>query len=199
MDFVTRLDEKLAELESSASGTLPKLLLHCCCAPCASYVLEYLSPFFKITAFFYNPNIMPRAEHDKRAAELDKLLSTAEYKNAVDSIKLIYSGADFDESLSPFMDEPEGGQRCAMCFALRLEETAKQAAAMRYDYFTTTLSVSPHKNAAMINNAGGETAKQKSANFLIADFKKKGGYQRTIELSKQYGLYRQNYCGCVRP
>ena len=180
----------------AASNRVPKLLLHCCCAPCASYVLEYLSPFFGITAFFYNPNIMPPEEYCKRAEEIQKLLSQAAYPNSVDAIVCEYDAGAFNAAAAPFLDEPEGGRRCRACFELRLKKTAARAKAEGYDYFATTLSVSPHKNAALLAEIVGRLATEYGIRCISSDFKKRDGYRRSVELSKKYGLYRQNYCGC---
>ena len=188
------LEKKLDEIASS--GETPRLLLHCCCAPCASYVLEYLSPFFMITALFFNPNISPFEEHDKRAAELEKLLDLAEYPNRVDLIVVDYDPFSFREAAMPFWDEPEGGQRCRACYEIRLRETARFAEVLGLDYFATTLSVSPHKDAALINELGGRLAMLYGGKYLFSDFKKNDGYKRSVELSKEHGLYRQSYCGC---
>ena len=174
----------------------PRLLLHCCCAPCASYVLEYLSPFYQITILFYNPNIQPLEEHDKRAGELEKLLSLAEFPNHVNMLAVEYDAAAFEFAAIQFRDEPEGGRRCRACFELRLGETAARAGAGGYDCFATTLTVSPHKAASVINEIGGNLAVMHGVKYLDSDFKKRDGYKRSIELSKQYGLYRQSYCGC---
>lgn len=194
MAVATRLDEITAEI--AASGMYPRLLLHSCCAPCASYVLEYLSQFFLITAFFYNPNITPREEYDKRAAEFYKLTSQGGYDNHVDIIICEYDATVFTAVAELFPNEPEGGRRCRACFRLRLEETARVAKEGGYDYFTTTLSVSPHKNAVMLNEAGAESAGKFGVGYIHSDFKKRDGYKRSVELSKKYGLYRQEYCGC---
>jgi len=175
---------------------LPRLMLHCCCAPCSSHVLEYLSPQYNITALFFNPNIRPAAEFEKRAAEMEKLLSLASYPNNVELLVVDHDGDIFETLASPFMDEPEGGRRCEVCFVIRLSKTAKQAKNGGYDYFATTLSVSPHKDAALINGVGNWAAGKHGAAYLPADFKKRGGFSRSVELSRQYGLYRQNYCGC---
>jgi len=173
-----------------------RLLLHCCCAPCASSVLERLSSDFKITALFYNPNITPREEYFKRAEELKKLPLSEGYAYRIDSVVCEYDPEPFIEAASPFTNEPEGGARCRVCIKLRLEETAKRAGEGLFDAFTTTLSVSPHKNAADINAAGGLLAEEYGVKYLSSDFKKQDGYKRSVELSKRYGLYRQKYCGC---
>ena len=179
------------------AGKTPRILLHCCCAPCACYVLEYLSPLFEITVFFYNPNIRPREEYDKREAELVRLLSLAEYQNSAQIIKTDYGFSSFDAVAEPFLDEPEGGRRCRACFELRLSETARRAKEDSFEYFATTLSVSPHKNAKLLNEIGGELEGEYGVKYLHADFKKRNGYMRSVELSKQFGLYRQSYCGCA--
>ena len=193
MAIRSALEEKLAEIENMAAR--PRLLLHSCCAPCASYVLEYLIRYFSITLFFFNPNIATREEYFKRASELNKLPDVGE--DRVEIIIYDYDTAVYINRAAPYADEPEGGQRCRECFMLRLEETAKTAAEGRYDYFTTTLSVSPHKDAGILNELGGRLAGEYKTEYLFSDFKKRDGYKRSIELSKQYSLYRQNYCGCA--
>lgn len=182
--------------EITSSGETPRLLLHCCCAPCSSHVLEVLSPLFRITALFFNPNIRPREEYYRRAAEMEKLLSSAGFSNDVSLLIAGYEPSFFDAVAAPFPDEPEGGRRCRACFELRLGEAARLAGAGGYDYFATTLSVSPHKDAAVLNEIGCGLAEESGAAFLASDFKKRGGFQRSVDLSKQYGLYRQGYCGC---
>lgn len=174
----------------------PRLLLHCCCAPCASYALEYLSHQYRITILFFNPNIQPREEYIKRAEELGKLLTLVTYPNPVDKIVAEYDPTAFKSAAEPFLEEPEGGNRCRECFKLRLGETAALAKAGGYDLFATTLTVSPHKSAPVINEVGAELAESFGVEYLRSDFKKKDGYRRSVELSKQYGLYRQLYCGC---
>ena len=181
-------------MESSVKT--PRLLLHCCCAPCASYVLEYLSPSYEITILFYNPNIRPAEEFLKREAELQRLLSLAVYPNRIDMLTCNYDAEAFEAAAAPFWEEPEGGQRCRACFELRLRETAKRAKEGAYDCFTTTLSVSPHKDAMLLNEIGDSLAGEYGVEYLRSNFKKRNGYKRSIELSKQYGLYRQSYCGC---
>ena len=186
------------ELSQTGQGRLmetPRLLLHCCCAPCASYVIEHLLPHFTISLYFYNPNIQPLDEYGKRAAELRKLLEAAKYGDNVELIICDYCDS-FDEIAAMYPDEPEGGRRCRVCFELRLAETARYAKAGGFDFFTTTLSVSPHKDAALINDLGGKLAEAHGIKFLHSNFKKQDGYKRSVELSKQYGLYRQTYCGC---
>ena len=180
-----------------STGKIPRLLLHCCCAPCASYVLEYLSPSFDITILFFNPNIRPAEEYLKRKMELQRLLLLAVYPNCVDMLSCDYDTGTFEAAAEPFWEEPEGGSRCRMCFELRLGETAKRAKNGGYDCFTTTLSVSPHKNAALLNEIGDRLAGEYGVEYVYSNFKKRDGYKRSVELSKQYGLYRQSYCGCL--
>ena len=194
MSVALTTEELLAEI--AGSGNTPRLLLHCCCAPCSSYVLEYLSPFFRISALFFNPNIKPSEEYDKRAGEMERLIELASYPNFTGLLVSDHNSAVFDAAAEPFMDEPEGGRRCRACFELRLGETAGLARDDGYDYFASTLSVSPHKDAALINDTGVRLAAKSGVRYLQSDFKKHGGYKRSVELSAKYGLYRQNYCGC---
>ena len=188
------LDSELAQI--SASGRIPSLLLHSCCGPCSSYVLEYLARYFKITVLYYNPNIQPEAEFDRRAETQRQLLRSAEYDNPVDLIVPRYDDSPFLSAVSGLENAPEGGARCLRCFELRLEETARTAREGGFDYFTTTLSVSPHKNAEALNTIGISMAERYGVHYLCSDFKKRDGYKRSIELSSLYGLYRQDYCGC---
>ena len=179
------------------NGRTPALLLHACCAPCSSYVLEYLSEYFRITVFYYNPNISPASEYETRVNELERLISEMPFKNPVSLIKGEYAEELFREAVGGLEKEPEGGKRCEVCFRLRLEEAAKLAKAGNFDYYTTTLSISPHKNAELLNIIGEELSVRYNITWLPSDFKKKGGFARSTELSKQYGLYRQDYCGCI--
>ncbi len=195
INYAKVLEGELAKIE--ASNIRPRLLLHACCAPCSSYTLEYLTKYFDITLFFYNPNIAPKEEYDFRATELKRFIGV---HPACGSVKL--SVAEYDPS--PFFaiakgleEAAEGGERCMRCYRLRLAETAKTAKAGGFDYFCTTLSISPYKNAAALNTIGGELAADVGVAYLYSDFKKKGGYARSIELSKEYALYRQDYCGCI--
>lgn len=183
-----------------------RLLLHSCCAPCSSYVLEYLRGFFRITVFYYNPNITEEEEYRKRAgeqkrliAELNRQLQAGEAQKAypIEVMEGAYESRLFFEEVKGLEQCPEGGERCFACYRLRLLESAKQAKALRADFFTTTLSISPLKNAAKLNKIGEALSKEYGVAFLPSDFKKKNGYQRSIELSREYGLYRQDYCGCV--
>lgn len=189
------LDAELAKL--AAAGTRPRLLLHACCAPCSSYTLEYLAAYFDITVLFYNPNIAPAAEYGFRAAELARYIAEAPCGAGVHLRVEPYDAAPFFEMARGLEDLPEGGERCKKCYRLRLRETARIAAAEGFDYFCTTLSISPHKDAEALNRIGGELAAACGVPYLFSDFKKKGGYARSIVLSREYGLYRQNYCGCV--
>lgn len=195
-NYSREMDRLIAQLQSD--GKRPRLLLHSCCAPCSSYVLEYLCPAFEIAVFFYNPNIHPRAEYEHRLSEQRRLtrIMQAQYPD-LSLIEGAYDDDRFFAVAEGLENEPEGGKRCDQCFILRLEETAKQAVAERFDYFATTLTVSPHKNAPLINSIGDEIGERLGVAYLPSDFKKKGGYQRSIVLSKEYNLYRQNYCGCA--
>ncbi len=176
---------------------VPRLFLHSCCAPCSSYVLEYLSRYFSITLFFYNPNIFPEEEYGKRAEELRRMLQEMKLVHPVTLMEGTYRPQDFFDMAKDLEQVPEGGERCFRCYRLRMEEAARLAREGGYDYFTTTLSISPLKNAGKINEIGEELAKLYQVPHLPSDFKKKNGYKRSVELSAEYGLYRQNYCGCI--
>ena len=178
-------------------GTRPRLLLHACCAPCSSYVLEYLSAHFDITLFFYNPNISPEDEHRFRFAELSRLVAEMGLDGVVSLLEGKYDPERFYALSRGLESLPEGGARCAKCYALRLSETADAARDGAFDYFTTTLSISPHKNAAWLNEIGAKESERVRVPYLFSDFKKKNGYRRSCELSAKYGLYRQDYCGCI--
>lgn len=176
-------------------GVRPRLLLHSCCAPCSSYVTEYLLPYFDLTLFFYNPNIFPFEEFQKRYSELVRYVN--ERFNG--EIKIICPEWDHREFLSfadGLCEEPEGGERCLKCYALRLEATARAAAAGKFPFYCTTLSVSPHKNAVALYEIANALGEKAGVTYLPSDFKKKDGYKRSIELSREYGLYRQDFCGC---
>lgn len=192
VNYQRRLDELINKL----SGT-PRLLLHCCCAPCSSYVLEYLSRFFEITCLFYNPNISPAEEYEKRAEELRRLISEQPHDNPVSIIVEKYNPQDFFAAIKGYEHIKEVGERCFRCYRLRLEMAAKYAKEYNFDYFCSTLSISPLKNARKLNDIGEELSDIYKISHLPNDFKKKGGYKRSIELSAEYDLYRQNYCGCV--
>ncbi|MGN0580732.1 MAG: epoxyqueuosine reductase QueH [Ruminococcus sp.] len=187
------LDEKLEELRRT--GEKPSLLLHACCAPCSSYVLEYLNDFFSITLYFYNPNIAPESEYEYRKSELKRLVS--EMGLDIEIIDEDYCPEPFHALAKGLEDAPERGERCRKCIALRLESAAKKAKELCSDYFTTTLTISPHKDSTFINECGGEISKRCGISYLFSNFKKHDGYKRSIVLSSQYHLYRQNYCGCV--
>lgn len=178
-------------------GEPSRLLLHSCCAPCSSAVLEYLSEHMAITVFYFNPNIFPEEEFLHRIAEQKRLISELPCKNPVEFIEHGWQEERFYAAVKGLESIPEGGERCFACYRLRLEETAKLAAEKGFDYFTTTLSVSPYKNADKLNEIGEELAVKYGVKHLPSDFKKRDGYKRSIELSAEYGLYRQNYCGCV--
>lgn len=179
-------------------GEYPKLLLHACCAPCSSYCMEFLRNYFDITVFFYNPNITEDAEYHKRVQEEKRLISEYNKKEGrkIEILEGEYKPSDFFEAVKGFEDCKEGGERCRKCFELRLSETATVAKDKGFDFFTTTLTISPLKNADVLNEVGEMAGKAVGIAFLPSDFKKKDGYKRSIELSKEYGLYRQDYCGC---
>lgn len=175
----------------------PTLLLHACCAPCSSYVLEYLAEHFNITVFFYNPNITEKEEYEKRKNELKRLIAEKPFRYPVKMIDGDYSPQIFFDMAKGMENIAEGGERCFLCYEIRLRETARLAKELDFEYFCTTLSVSPHKNAAKLNELGGRLSDEYKIPYLYSDFKKRNGYKRSIELSAQYGLYRQNYCGCI--
>lgn len=189
------LDKTLEDL--AGEGRIPSLFLHSCCAPCSSYVLEYLSGYFSITIFYYNPNITSEKEYRLRVEEQKRLIGALPAKNPISFREGAYEPERFFREVRGMEKEPEGGKRCYTCYRMRLEEAAKQARELGMDYFTTTLSISPMKNADWLNQIGEELSKQYRVPYLYSDFKKKGGYQRSIELSREYQLYRQNFCGCI--
>lgn len=194
VNYQLQTDAVIAAL--TAENRREKLLLHACCAPCASYVLEYLSLYFNITVFFCNPNITDKQEYEKRFAALTKLCNTAPFAKNITVLDDGYNPTPFLKAASGLEQQPEGGIRCNSCFDLRLNRTAKAAKQNGFSYFTTTLTISPHKNATLINTIGEKIAKEQGLLWLPADFKKRGGYLRSIELCKIYNIYRQNYCGC---
>lgn len=175
----------------------PSLLLHSCCAPCSSYVLEYLSEYFKITVLYYNPNIFPLEEYKYRIEEQRRLIDSLPAKNPISFIQTEYEPEKFYEAVKGYENIPEGGERCFKCYELRLREAALYARRGDFDYFTTTLSISPLKRADKLNEIGLRLEKEYGVKYLCSDFKKKNGYKRSVELSAEYGLYRQEYCGCV--
>lgn len=194
-NYSKELEKLLQGLQQK--GSVPRLLLHACCAPCSSAVLEYLSQYFFITLLYYNPNIAPYEEYEKREAELRRLVSQMHFAHPVELLPCSYNGQAFVEAARGLEGEPEGGKRCEACFRLRLEYAAKEAARLHFDYYTTTLTISPMKNARLLNQLGEELGEKYGVAHLSSDFKKKDGYKRSIELSKEYGLYRQDYCGCA--
>lgn len=195
MNYQIILDNELKKIEQEKA--LPSLFLHACCAPCSGYVLEYLSGYFNITLFFYNPNISPEAEFKKREYELKNLIQKMPLKNPVQIITGNYDSDKFFEMAKGLEDLPEGNERCFKCYEMRLRESAKNAKVLGFDYFTTTLSISPHKNAQKLNEIGKALSDEFGIAYLFSDFKKRNGYKRSCELSEIYSLYRQNYCGCV--
>lgn len=176
---------------------VPKLLVHSCCAPCSSYVLEYLNKYFNITVLYYNPNIYPFEEYEYRKNEQKRLISEMKFENPVSFIDSDYDNNSFNKAVKGLEAEPEGGKRCEKCFELRLNKTAEVAKENGFDYFVTTLSISPLKNAETLNQIGKEAGEKYGVKYLLSDFKKNNGYKRSIELSREYSLYRQNFCGCV--
>ena len=192
LNYQRKLEEQIKEADGGK-----RLLLHACCAPCSSYVIEYLSEFFDITLLYFNPNISPESEYEKRIGEVERLLREMPLKSEVRLLKGRYCPDEFFKMAKGLEELPEGGERCFKCYRQRLEEAAKTAKEGGFDYFTTTLSISPHKNAEKLNQIGEELEKEYGVKYLYGDFKKRNGYKRSIELSRIYGLYRQNYCGCV--
>lgn len=194
MNYQKELDQLIEQLEQN--HRVPKLLLHSCCAPCSSYVLEYLSDHFEITVFYYNPNIFPENEYTKRILEQQTLIQEMKLKHPVSFVAGIYDRERFYEMSEGLEHLREGGERCLKCYELRLRESAELAKKGGFDYFTTTLSISPLKNADRLNEIGVRLEEEYGVKYLQSDFKKKNGYKRSIELSNEFGLYRQDYCGC---
>ena len=190
-NYQLEMEEEIRRL----NGRRPTLLLHSCCGPCSSAVLERLVEHFQVTVLYYNPNIEPEEEYRHRLSEQERLLSLL--PGDIPLLPCEYDHAAFAAFAEGMADCPEGGDRCLACFALRLNETAKQAKAHGFEYFTTTLSVSPHKNADNVNRIGEAAGRHEGVKYLFADFKKKNGYLRSLQLSKEYDLYRQDYCGCL--
>lgn len=189
VNYQLELDKIVSRLEGR-----PTLLLHSCCGPCSSYVLEYLTQYFEVYLSYYNPNIQPRSEYDKRL-ENQKLV--LEHIPGVTLAECGYDGEAYNAAVAGLESEPEGGARCTECFRLRLDFAAREAARLECEYCCTTLSVSPHKDAQLINALGYEICAKYGVKWLPGDFKKRNGYKRSIELSNEYGLYRQDYCGCL--
>ena len=182
-----------------SEGKAPSLLLHACCAPCSSYVLEYLSQYFHITVLYYNPNITFPEEYGYRLGEVERLIKEIPHKYPITLIRGDYNPDEFFEAVKGLEDEPEGGARCAVCIPLRMEATARKAAAGGFEYFCTTLSVSPHKDAELINRTGESLQARFGVKWLPSDFKKRNGFLRTTQLCTEMGIYRQAYCGCMLP
>lgn len=192
MNYDVEMEKQLKQIEDGSS-----LLLHACCAPCSSAVLERLGSFFKITIFYYNPNITDEAEYRKRVCEVKRFIKEIKTKYPISFIEGNYKPLEFLEMAKGLEKEPECGKRCYNCYKMRLDETAKVASENNFSYFTTTLSISPYKNADWINEIGKKLDTSYQSVFLYSDFKKRNGYKRSIELSKIYNLYRQDYCGCI--
>ena len=195
INYQLLLDREIEKIR--AEGRVPSLLLHSCCAPCSSYTLEYLSEFFSITVFYYNPNIYPQEEYSRRVAEQRRFISELPSRNPISLTVGDYDPQEFYTAVKGLEQIPEGGERCFACYRLRLERTARLAEEMGFEYFTTTLSISPYKNAPKLNEISSELAGIYKVKALPSDFKKREGYKRSVELSREYGLYRQDYCGCI--
>ena len=195
VNYQKELDKLIEKLEQSKE--VPRLFLHSCCAPCSSYVLEYLSQYFEITVFYFNPNIAPEEEYRKRVEEQRRLSEQLPAVYPIQFEEGRYVPEEFYSRVRGLEKEPEGGARCRVCFELRLEEAARLASESGYDYYTTTLSISPLKNAQVLAQVAVEMGEKWGVRWLPSDFKKKEGYKRSIQLSAEYDLYRQNYCGCV--
>ena len=195
VNYQKELDKTIDKI--TREGVIPTLFLHSCCAPCSSYVLKYLSDYFKITIFYYNPNISPEDEYRERVREQIRLINEMPVKNKVEFMEGRYEPEVFYEMAKGMEDIPEGGERCFQCYELRLREAAVIAKDRGFDYFTTTHSISPLKNAAKLNEIGLKLEEEYNIKYLLSDFKKKEGYKQSVELSKEYNLYRQNYCGCA--
>ena len=191
MNYQLMLDETIKNLTN-----VPKLLLHACCAPCSSYCIEYLSNYFEITIYYYNPNIDKEDEYDYRYSELERFIKEFKTKYPVHLVNAGYHKEDFENISKGLENEPERGARCLKCYRLRLEKSYQYAKENNFDYITTTLTLSPHKNSKVINEIGGDLEKEYLVPYLYSDFKKRDGYKRSITLSHEYNLYRQDYCGC---
>lgn len=189
------LDNTIKEIVSA--NKIPTLLIHSCCAPCSSYVLEYLSEYFSITVLYYNPNIFPEEEYAYRIKEQQKLIDLLPAKNKINFVATKYTPDDFYNTIKGHEKDKEGEERCYKCYELRLKAALDYAVKNNFDYFTTTLSISPMKNAKWLNEIGERISKEANVKYLISDFKKRNGYKRSTELSKEYELYRQDYCGCI--
>lgn len=197
MNYQLELDKIINGLEAELTTRIPKLLIHSCCAPCSSYVLEYLSDYFEISVYYYNPNIYPENEYIKRVKEQEKLIQSLIVKNPVKFVAGDYEAKKYYELIKGHENDPEGGARCSLCYRMRLEQAARVAKEGGFEFYTTTLTISPHKDSRKLNEIGEEMAAKYGVLFLPSDFKKRNGYKRSIELSNEYELYRQDYCGCV--
>ena len=185
---------ELEELENLKEKK--RILLHSCCAPCSSHVITFLTKYFDITILYYNPNISPKSEYDKRKEEQIRLIKEIDKINNIDIIDCDYDNDKYESLIKGYEECPERGERCTICFNLRIEKTAKMAKELNYDYFCSTLTVSPYKNSKLINEIGESLSKKYNIKWLYSDFKKDNGYKKSIDLSHKYNLYRQNYCGC---
>lgn len=194
-NFQKELDKFVLKLQEEKE--VPTILLHSCCAPCSSHCIEYLSQYFRVTVFYYNPNISYEEEYRKRVEEEKRFIKEFPTKYPVEFIEGDYDTSKFYDMAKGLEKCPEGGERCFKCYELRLRETAKLAKEKGFDYFTTTLSISPLKSSLKLNEIGLKLEEEYGMKYLLSDFKKKNGYKRSIELSKEYNLYRQNFCGCV--
>ena len=192
MNYDLLMEKQISDVEEGST-----LLMHACCAPCSSACLERLGNFFDISIFYYNPNITSEDEYNKRVEEIKKFISSFKTKYKVKLIEGRYDPKEFFEISKGLEDEPERGKRCFECYKLRLEESAKVASELNFDYFCTTLTLSPYKKADWLNEIGEDLNNKYKSTYLYSDFKKKNGYKRSIDLSQEYNLYRQDYCGCV--
>lgn len=195
MNYNNKMEEIIKEEQEK--GNIPSILLHSCCAPCSSHVIDTLTPYFNITIFYYNPNIEPFEEYEKRKEEEKRFIKEYPNINKLDIIDCDYDNDKFKSMSKGLEHIPEGGARCIKCYHLRLDATAKKAKELGYDYFGTTLTVSPYKKSDKLNEIGEYLSKEYDIKYLYSDFKKKNGYKHSIELSKKYNLYRQDYCGCI--
>lgn len=195
MNYQLELDKMLAEFDSM--GIVPKLMLHSCCAPCSSYVIEYMAKHFDLTVFYYNPNISPRDEYNLRAREQRRLIREMDTKYPVKLVVGDYDAKNFFTAVKGLEKEPECGARCHICYEMRLQKTGELAKQLGSDYFATTLTISPMKKSQVLNDIGYKISKELEIEYLGTDFKKKSGNKRSTELSKEHNLYRQNFCGCI--
>lgn len=195
MNYQKELEKIIDNIKNS--NKTPKLLLHACCGPCSSYCIEYLSKYFDITIIYYNPNIYPDTEYNRRLNELKKFINEIKLEKKIELIESRYNQDEYYKAVKGLEKLGERSKRCFACYKLRMEEAAKYASSNKYDYFTTTLSISPYKDAKWINEIGAELEKKYNIKYLYSDFKKRNGYKRSIELSKIYNMYRQDYCGCA--